>query len=62
MLLNRRYKLALNRQGQPYVLYDLDADPDERHNLAGLPEVADLETELRLYIQERLVQTQLYKP
>jgi choline-sulfatase len=62
MLLDRRYKLALNGQGLPYMLYDLETDPDERHNLAGLHEVADLEIELRQRILERLVQTQLYRP
>jgi choline-sulfatase len=62
MLLNQRHKLALNRQGQPYLLYDLEADPDERDNLAGLPEVADLETELRLRILERVLQSQVYEP
>jgi choline-sulfatase len=62
MLLDGRYKLALNRQGQPYLLYDLETDPDERHNLAGLPEVACLENRLRLRILERLTQAQVYKP
>ena len=62
MLLDRRYKLALNRPGRPYLLYDLEADPDERHNLAGLPEVADLETDMRLRILERLTQAQIYRP
>jgi choline-sulfatase len=62
MLLNQRYKLALNAQGQTYLLYDLETDPDECHNLAGLREVADLETELRLDILERLAQSQTYKP
>jgi len=62
MLLNQQYKLALNRQGQPYLLYDLQTDPDERHNLAGLLEFADLETDLRLRILEQLTQTQVYRP
>jgi choline-sulfatase len=62
MILNERYKMALNRQGQPYLLYDLQQDPDETHNLAGLPEMQALETELRLRILERMVGTQIYEP
>ena len=62
MLINNHYKLALNRQGQTYLLYNLEKDPDESHNLAGLPEFRAIETELRLYILERLAQSQLYKP
>jgi hypothetical protein len=38
---------ALNRE-RPYVeLYDLVADPGEQTNLAGRPEVAALEADLR---------------
>ena len=34
--------------GQPLIeLYDLDADPDERTSLAGRPESAALESEMR---------------
>ena len=59
MLLNREWKMVLNGSGQPYLLFDLQNDPDETRNLAGLPEVADLDRNLRLRILERLVQAQL---
>ena len=58
MLLNREWKAALNADGEVYLLFNVQNDPDETDNLAGKPEVADIETALRLQILERLVQTQ----
>ena len=62
MLLNEEWKVALNSNGEIYLLFDVQKDPTETHNLAGKPEVADVGTVLRLQILERLVQTQLKKP
>ena len=62
MLLNQEWKAALNANGEIYLLFDVENDPNEIDNLAGRPEVADIETALRLQILERLMQTQLDKP
>lgn len=62
MLLNQEWKAAINSDGEVYLLFDVQNDPDETRNLAGKPEVADIETALRLQILERLMQTQLEKP
>lgn len=62
MLLNKEWKLALNAKGEVYLLFNVQNDPSETHNLAGSPEVAEIETALRLQILERLMQTQLEKP
>jgi len=62
MLLNREWKAALNANGEVYLLFDVQSDPNEIQNLAGSAEVSDVETALRLQILERLVQTQLRKP
>ena len=62
MLLNQEWKAALNADGEIYLLFDVQNDPNETENLAGRPEVADIETALRLQILERLMQTQLTKP
>ena len=62
MLLNREWKAVLNANGEVYLLFDVENDPNETENLAGRPEVADIETALRLQILERLMQTQLEKP
>ena len=62
MLLNREWKAALNTDGETYLLFNVQNDPNETNNLAGEPEVADIETALRLQILERLMQTQLEKP
>lgn len=40
------WKLALNRQGEVYLLYDLRTDPSETHNVAGLPRYAEVEHDL----------------
>ena len=53
MLVDKGWKLAINTQGHPYLLFDLESDPDERRNLAGSPEYRDIETTLRLKILER---------
>ena len=62
MLLDREWKAALNSEGEVYLLFDVETDPDESENLAGNPEYADVATALRLQILERLLQTQLEKP
>ena len=62
MLLNREWKVALNADGEVYLLFDVQNDPNEIQNLAGRSEVADIETALRLQILEWLMQTQLNKP
>lgn len=62
MLLNQEWKAAINADGKVYLLFDVQNDPDETNNLAGKPEVSDVETALRLQILERLMQTQLEKP
>ncbi|RKU08803.1 hypothetical protein C6501_16085 [Candidatus Poribacteria bacterium] len=61
MLLNQKWKIALNTDGKPYLLFDVQNDPDETNNLAGLSEMGELETELRLQILEFLCQTQTKK-
>ena len=62
MLLNQEWKIALNANGEAYLLFDVRNDPNEIQNLAGRPEVADIERVLRLQILERLMQTQLNEP
>jgi len=62
MSLNREWKAALNADGEVYLLFDVQNDPNEIQNLAGRSEVTDIETALRLQILERLMQTQLKEP
>jgi arylsulfatase A-like enzyme len=38
-----------------YELYDLEADPSELHNLSGKPELAEVETELRRAMAEKMI-------
>jgi arylsulfatase len=62
MIMDRRWKLALNRAGQPYLLFDLEQDPEERQNLMGVPFMDEVRDSLRLRILERMLQSQLYLP
>lgn len=61
MLLNQEWKIVLNSDGVPYLLFDVKSDPDETNNLAGLPEMKELETALRLQVLEHLFHTQTKK-
>ena len=58
MLLNQEWKIAINKERQPYLLFNVQDDPNETNNLAGLPEMKEVETELRLQILEHLSHTQ----
>ena len=61
MLLNKEWKIALNSDSIPYLLFNVQDDPDETNNLAGRSDMRELETELRLQILEHLFHTQTQK-
>jgi len=58
MLLNQEWKIALNRDNKPYLLFNVQEDPNETNNLAGLPKMRDLERQLSSKIIEHISQTQ----
>ena len=58
MVVNEKWKMAVNAEGQPYLLFDLETDPDESRNLAGLDDYREVETDLRLRMLERILQAQ----
>ena len=58
MLLNREWKIAINKERQPYLLFNVQNDPNETNNLAGLPKMEELETQLKSQILEHLSHTQ----
>ena len=62
MLADNDWKIALNREGQAYLLFHLAEDPHETQNLAGNPDYHDAESELRLRILERISTSQLKAP
>ena len=62
MLMTDEWKVALNREGKVYLLFDRRSDPAETHNLAGLPEHRADEDALRLAILERVAASQLKAP
>jgi choline-sulfatase len=58
MLLDERWKIALNTDGETYLLFDQQNDPQEMDNLAGLASMQPVETKLRSRILRRLVGSQ----
>ena len=62
MLMTRDWKVALNREGRCYLLFDRNADPGESRNLAGLPEYRAVENDLRLRTLEHIATSQLKEP
>ena len=62
MLMTADWKMALNREGQTYLLFDRRADPRETRNLAGLTDYKTVEDQLRLQTLERIAKTQLKAP
>jgi choline-sulfatase len=54
MIVNERWKMAINTDGKPYMLFDLKEDPLEQKNLAGSKEYREVEDGLRLRILERI--------
>ncbi|MYF98662.1 sulfatase-like hydrolase/transferase, partial [Candidatus Poribacteria bacterium] len=58
MLLNQEWKIALNREKEPYLLFNVQDDPDEVNNLAGLPKIKQVKKQLVQQISEYLLQTQ----
>jgi hypothetical protein len=53
MVATAEWKLAVNRDGQIYMLYDLVGDPSETSNLAGLPEHEDVAGDLLRALRSR---------
>ncbi len=59
MILNEAWKMAVNGDGEPYLLFHRKNDPGETRNLAGSPQTREVETTLRLRILERILQSQV---
>ena len=58
MLLNREWKIVLNTRNEPYLFFDVHNDPSETNNIAAVPKMKALETELHSQILEHRSQTQ----
>ena len=59
MYMDRKWKLALDPDGLPWFLFDLEHDPDEQNNLVNDASAARTIDAIRLRIQEHLVRTQV---
>jgi arylsulfatase len=58
MLMDHEWKAVVNNAGIVYQLFNLNDDPDERHNLAGLPEYRQEANQMRLQMLETMLKTQ----
>ncbi len=58
MVTDEKWKMAVNQQGEPYLLFDLENDPCESRNLAGQGDYRYVETELKLRMFDRVLQAQ----
>ncbi len=59
MYLDHHWKAALNKEGELYLLFNREEDPQELHNLAAHPDLAEVETRIRLQLLERILATQI---
>jgi choline-sulfatase len=54
LLVTPEFKLARNRNGRPYLLFDLGADPEESRNLVRSPAVRPVKRRLMEELQARI--------
>ena len=59
MVLTRRHKYACDAEGRGFMLFDVQEDPREQHNLIGAPEAEATEREMRERLLEFLLRTQV---
>ena len=57
-LRTERYKYVIWTPGREEELYDMEVDPQERHNLVADPESASILGELRTHLLEQLMQSE----
>ena len=55
--MTEEWKLALNAQGEPYLLFDIANDPAETNNVVACAEHEPIRTELQLRLLRRIVST-----
>ena len=58
MVRSHRHKYAVDEAGRGFMLYDLEEDPEEQHNLIGREGTASLEQDMREVLLKRLVASQ----
>lgn len=59
MILTHDWKMVLNEEGEPYLLFDVRKDPGETRNQVGNPETKEVRQELKLQILDHLVKSQI---
>lgn len=62
MYMEKDVKIVLNQHGQPYLIVDLEEDPNEQHNLAGTPRGDQIWTEKCKQLLSAMAENSCYKP
>ena len=60
MIRKDNWKVTVNSAGTPYLVFDLEADPGESLNLAGTPEVREVEAQMRNELLTHFLQAAPY--
>jgi arylsulfatase len=58
MIQNEEWKLAVNQEGVPYLLFNLEEDPNEQNNLAGKPGFEETISRMKMRLLLRLIKSQ----
>ena len=61
MIMDRRWKLVVNAEAEPYLLFDQINDPGETNNRINAPETQQVVDRLRKILFQRLVCTQVHR-
>lgn len=62
MYMEQGLKMVTNRHGQPYIIIDLQNDPNEQHNLVGTPEGQRIWAEKGQQMLSAIAENTCYKP
>ena len=55
------WKMMLNKEGVPYMLFNLKEDPSETDNVVNKPETADIKNYISDKILKRIISTQIVR-
>ena len=60
MIMNKHWKMAVNKEGLPYLLFDRADDPEEADNLVSVKKWEAAKSELQIRMLRRIVSTPMF--